>query len=176
MIIDTKKVVSLKYELRVNAENGELVEKVDNDKPLQFIYGIGSMLEKFESNISGLKEGDTFNFKLSSGDAYGNVNDEMIVDVSKEIFKIDGKIDESILVVDKVIPMRDQQGNQLNGKVVEIKDEQVKLDFNHPLAGDDLYFTGEVLDIRDASEKELSHGHIHDDSHDCGCGTGCGCH
>lgn len=176
MVIDTNKVVALKYELRVNAENGELVEKVENDRPLQFIFGVGSMLEKFESNINGLKEGDKFNFKLAADEAYGNVNNEMIVDVPKEVFMVDGKIDESLLVIDKVIPMRDQQGNHLNGRIVEIKDAQVAMDFNHPLAGDDLFFTGEVLSVRDASEEELSHGHIHDDSHSCGCGSGCGCH
>ncbi|MDF1551036.1 MAG: FKBP-type peptidyl-prolyl cis-trans isomerase [Bacteroidales bacterium] len=176
MTIETKKVVSLKYELRINAENGEMVEKVENDRPLQFIYGVGSMLEKFELNINGLAEGESFKFKLKADEAYGNINPEMVVDVPKEIFKVDGKLDESLLVIDKVIPMRDQQGNHLNGKVVEIKDEQVTLDFNHPLAGEDLYFAGEVLNIRDASEEELSHGHIHDDSHGCGCGSGCGCH
>jgi len=175
MIIDTNKVVALKYELRVNAENGEMVEKVENEKPLQFIYGVGSMLPKFESNINGLKSGDSFTFKLSADDAYGIKNNDMIVEVPKDIFKVDGKLDESLLVIDKVIPMRDQQGNHLNGKVLEILDEKVKLDFNHPLAGNDLFFTGEVLEIRDATEKELSHGHIHDDSHGCGCDSGCGC-
>lgn len=176
MTIVTNKVVSLKYELRINAEDGELVEKVENDRPLQFIFGVGSMLEKFESNIGGLKEGDKFNFKLKADEAYGDVNNEMIVDVPKEIFMVDGKIDDSLLVIDKVIPMRDQQGNHLNGKIIEIKESQVVMDFNHPLAGDDLFFTGEVLNVRDASDEELSHGHIHDDSHSCGCGSGCGCH
>jgi FKBP-type peptidyl-prolyl cis-trans isomerase SlyD len=176
MVIDTKKVVALKYELRVNAENGEVVEKVENERPLQFIYGIGSMLPKFESNINGLKQGDNFNFKLSAEDAYGTINNDMVVNVPKDIFKVDGKIDENLLVLGKTIPMRDQQGNHLNGKIIEILDTEVKMDFNHPLAGDDLFFTGEVLEIRDATEQELSHGHIHDDSHDCGCGSGCGCH
>ena len=175
MNIDTNKVVALKYELRVNAEDGEMVEKVENDKPLQFIFGIGSMLPKFETNINGLKPGDSFSFKLEADDAYGIINNDMIVDVPKDIFKVDGKLDESLLVIDKVIPMRDQQGNHLNGKVLEILDDTVKLDFNHPLAGNDLFFTGEVLETREATEKELSHGHIHDDSHGCGCGSGCGC-
>ena len=141
MTIETNKVISLKYELRVNDENGEIVEKVENDRPLQFIYGTGNMLEKFESNISGLGEGETFKFKLKADEAYGNVNAEMVVDVPKDIFKVDGKLDDSLLVIDKVIPMRDQQGNHLNGKVLEIKDEQVTLDFNHPLAGENLFFT-----------------------------------
>jgi FKBP-type peptidyl-prolyl cis-trans isomerase SlyD len=177
MIIDTNKVVSLKYELRINAQDGKLVEKVENDRPLEFIYGIGNMLKEFESNLSGLKQGDSFNFNIKADNAYGQVNNDMIVDLSKDIFKIDGKIDENILVIDKVVPMRDQSGNHLNGKIVEILDTTVKMDFNHPLAGDDLFFTGEILNIREATENEISHGHIHQEESGCGgnCHSGCDC-
>lgn len=177
MIIETHKVVSLKYELRINAKDGQLVEKVEDNRPLQFIYGIGNMLADFESNIGGLKEGDAFDFSIKADDAYGQVNSEMIVDLPKEIFKVDGKIDEKLLVLNNVVPMRDQQGNHLSGKIVEIKDEQVRMDFNHPLAGDDLFFTGEILNIREATESELSHGHLHNEHHGCGgnCNSGCEC-
>lgn len=177
MIIDTNKVVSLKYELRINAQDGKLVEKVENDRPLEFIYGIGNMLKEFESNLSGLKQGDSFNFNIKADNAYGQVNNDMIVNLSKDIFKIDGKIDENLLVIDKVVPMRDQSGNHLNGKIVEILDATVKMDFNHPLAGDDLFFTGEILNIREATENELSHGHIHQEENGCGgnCHSGCDC-
>jgi len=75
-----------------------------------------------------------------------------------------------------VVPMRDQSGNRLNGKVVGIDAESVKMDFNHPLAGDDLYFNGSVIGVRDATEEEISHGHIHNHgSHDHSCESGsCG--
>lgn len=168
MTIETNKVVALKYELRLKEENGELIEKVENEKPLEFIYGIGRMLPKFEANLTGLKEGDNFKFELSPEDAYGTVNDNMIVNVPKSIFEVDGKVDDNLLELNKVIPMRDQQGNHLNGKIVDIMDTEVKMDFNHPLAGENLFFTGEVLNIREATEEELSHGHLHS-------GGGCGC-
>jgi FKBP-type peptidyl-prolyl cis-trans isomerase SlyD len=173
MIIDTNKVVALKYELRVNAKDGQLVEKVENDRPLEFIYGTGNMLKDFESNLTGLKVGDSFDFSINAENAYGPVNNDMIVDLPKDIFKIDGKIDENLLVLNKVVPMRDQQGNHLNGKIIEILDELVKMDFNHPLAGDDLYFTGEILNVREATETEISHGHLHYEEQ--GCGGGCNC-
>lgn len=175
MTITEKQVVELEYELRVDAKNGELVEKVEKDKPLQFINGIGVMLPKFEANINGLKVGDKFDFKLESEDAYGKHQENLIVDLQKDVFKIDGNIDESLFVVDNVIPMMDQEGNHLNGRVLEIKDDAVKLDFNHPLANKDLFFTGAVVGVREASEEELSHGHVHSADHDCG-GNGCGCH
>jgi FKBP-type peptidyl-prolyl cis-trans isomerase SlyD len=66
--------------------------------------------------------------------------------------------------------MRDHEGNRLDGRVLEVGAETVKIDFNHPLAGDDLHFKGEVVDIRTATEEELEHGHVHHDHHDChGC-------
>jgi FKBP-type peptidyl-prolyl cis-trans isomerase SlyD len=179
MNIDTNKVVALKYELRVNAKDGQLVEKVENDRPLEFIYGTGNMLQDFESNLTGLKVGDSFDFSINAENAYGQVNNDMIVDLPKDIFKIDGKIDENLLVLNKIVPMRDQQGNHLNGKIIEILEELVKMDFNHPLAGDDLYFTGEILNIREATETELSHGHLHYEEQGCGggcsCDSGCNC-
>jgi FKBP-type peptidyl-prolyl cis-trans isomerase SlyD len=173
MIINKNKVVSLKYELRINAKDGHLVEKVENDRPLEFIFGIGNMLQGFELNLVGLKTGDTFDFSINADNAYGLVNEDMIVDLPKDIFKVDGKVDEKLMVVDNIVPMRDNQGNHLNGKIVEILDETVKMDFNHPLAGDDLFFKGEILDIREATEAELSHGHLH--KNNSGCGGGCSC-
>jgi FKBP-type peptidyl-prolyl cis-trans isomerase SlyD len=57
--------------------------------------------------------------------------------------------------------MSDNDGNQLRGKIVEVDAENVKMDFNHPLAGTDLHFVGEVLEVREASEEEIAHGHAH---------------
>ena len=61
--------------------------------------------------------------------------------------------------------MQDQQGRHLNAKVVEVKDDVVVMDFNHPMADKDLYFKGEILDIRDAAQEELDHGHVHSGGH-----------
>lgn len=174
MIITDKKVIELEYELRIDSKDGKLAEKVNKDKPLQFISGIGVMLPKFEENIYGLKVGDKFSFKLESKDAYGTKQDNMIVDLHKEVFKINGEFDEKMLVIGNVIPMVNQEGHHLNGKVLEVGKDTVKLDFNHPLADKDLFFKGSVVGIRDASEKEIAHGHVHNDNH--GCGGGCGCH
>ncbi|MFN8258756.1 MAG: FKBP-type peptidyl-prolyl cis-trans isomerase [Bacteroidales bacterium] len=178
MVIDKNKVVALKYELRKDAADGEVVEVVEDNRPLQFIFGIGNMLEKFESNINGLKTGDNFDFNIKSSDAYGEHNPEMVVDVPKDVFIVNGKVDDSLLVINKIIPMRDQHGHHLNGKIINIGDKNVTMDFNHMLAGNDLFFKGQILEIREATENELSHGHIHEEGHGCGsggCGSGCGC-
>lgn len=170
MNIEKEKVIAISYELRINSKEGEIIEQVETDNPLQFVFGVGYMLPMFEQHISGLKVGDSFDFSLNPEDAYGIVDDSAIVDLSKEIFMVDGSLRDDLLVVGNTIPMRDNQGNRLDGIVLEVGDENVKLDFNHPLAGDTLFFSGSVVEIREASEEELEHGHVHHEHHDChGC-------
>lgn len=175
MIIEKGKVVSVLYELRLADGSDELIEKVNENRPLQYLQGHGNLLPKFEANLEGLTVGDTFDFVLKSDEAYGPVSKEAIVDVPISVFEVDGKIDEELLTIGNVIPMMDNQGNRFNGKVLEVTLDNVKMDFNHPLAGVDLHFTGRVLDIREATPEELMHGHIHQASSGCGCGGGCSC-
>ncbi len=158
--VENKKVVSLTYELRLDQEGSEVVDQAAREKPLTFLYGAGQLLPAFEAKIKDLKTGDAFSFQLAPADGYGEVEEQFFVELPKDIFMQDGKlIDE--LQVGNYIPMTDPQGNQLQGKVVTIGDETVTMDFNHPLAGRTLFFTGEVVDVRDATEDELAHGHAH---------------
>lgn len=161
MNISQNKVVSLTYELKLDDNMGETVDMADASAPLMFIYGTGSMLPKFESNLENLKVNDTFEFTLDPADAYGDTINEAIVDLPMEIFKIDGKVDDEMLKVGNFVPMQDNEGHPLEGKIVEVNDDSVKMDFNHPLAGKTLHFTGQIIDMRDATEEELSHGHVH---------------
>ena len=167
MTISDNKVVSLSYVLRVDGPEGKMIETVTEDKPLQFVFGIGHLLPKFEQNIAGLKVGDDFSFLLEAKDAYGEAVEDLVVDVPRAAFRnSDGTTNDDILFVNNVIPMMDSQGHHLQGLVVEVKDDAVTMDFNHPLAGDNLYFTGKVTAIREATPEELSAG-VH---HGCGCG------
>ncbi len=161
MKIDKNKVVTLVYKLQENDEQGTVVEQVQEDKPFVFLYGSGHMLPKFEENLDGLNVEDSFNFKIGKDDAYGDFQDNAVVDVPKKIFEVDGELREDLLQVGQVIPMEDKEGNQLTGIVKEVQDEKVIMDFNHPMAGKDLYFTGTVLDVREATQEELDHGHAH---------------
>jgi FKBP-type peptidyl-prolyl cis-trans isomerase SlyD len=170
MNISNNKVVELSYELRVNGTDGEIIESVMKDSPLAYIHGIGGMLPKFESNINGLKKGDAFNFKLEYNDAYGAFSEEGIIDLPLNIFEVDGKTDEKLLTIGNIVPMKDKNGNLHQGRVLEKGTDVVKMDFNHPLANKDLYFSGEVVSIREATEEELIHNHV---GHEC---TKCGKH
>jgi len=163
MEVGKNKVVTLTYTLHLNDENGEVIQTVDEQKPFVHLFGVGTLLPAFEENMAGLKANDTFSFKLTAEDGYGNPSDEMIIELEKKIFEIDGKIDEEMVSIGKTITMQDQNGNPLDGKVMAVKEESVIMDFNHPLAGENLYFTGTILDVREASEEEMDHGHVHGD-------------
>lgn len=174
MVIKKDKVVSVSYELKLANDSDEIVEKVNNSNPLVFLLGHGNLLPKFESNLDGLIVGDKFDFILSAEEAYGVVSKDAIVDLPKTVFAVEGEIDDKLLTLGNVIPMMDQSGNRFNGKVIDLTSDSVKMDFNHPLAGQALHFKGEVVDVREATEEEKMHGHIHN-SGGCGCGSGCGC-
>ncbi len=118
-------------------------------------------MPKFEQNLDGLVKGDTYEFTINSEEGYGVRNDEAIVELSKEIFVVDGSIREDLLIVGNIIPLQDQEGNPMNGVVKEVKEEHVVIDFNHPMAGKTLFFSGSVLDVREASAEEIEHGHVH---------------
>jgi len=161
MQITKNKVVSLSYILKRDNAQGEIIEETRAGDPLVFLYGIGQMLPKFEEHLSTLKMGDDFEFTLSSDEAYGEMDQDAIIDLDKSIFMVDGKIDDEMLAIGNVIPMRDDQGHMLQGIVVSVTADSVRMDFNHPMAGNTLHFTGNVLDVREATAEEISHGHAH---------------
>jgi FKBP-type peptidyl-prolyl cis-trans isomerase SlyD len=161
MIVAKDRVISLTYELRIDQPDGEIVESLNTDAPLTFLFGSGGLLPRFEANIDGLKIGDQFDFNINSNEAYGEVIQERIVSIPISAFEIDGKIDEAMLHIGNRIPMQDTSGNKLTGVVKEVSKENVQMDFNHPLAGNDLFFKGRITDIREATEDELTHGHAH---------------
>ena len=153
MKIKNNKSVALAYVLKVD---DEIIETVPKEKPMRFVFGQGYLLPKFEENIEGKQTGDKFEFELKAGDAYGEVDEEAFVELAKDMFAVNGKIDENLFVTGNVIPMRDSDGNRLNGTVENVLDDVIVMNFNHPLAGCNLSFTGEVVDVRDVTAEELT--------------------
>jgi FKBP-type peptidyl-prolyl cis-trans isomerase SlyD len=165
MKVEKNMVVSVSYELRVNGKDGEIADLAYEESPLNFIYGLGLMLPKFEVNLQNLVIGDTFDFMLTHEEGYGKRNEEFMSDIPKNAFEQNGKIEAGLLEIGNFIPMQDEKGNHFEGKVVSVNDDVVKLDFNHPLAGEDLYFSGKILNIREATQQEIDHGHVHSHDH-----------
>jgi FKBP-type peptidyl-prolyl cis-trans isomerase SlyD len=161
MKIDKDTVVSLSYELKAGDAQGPVVEKVEQSEPFVFLFGSGQLLKDFEDNLRGLEPGKAFEFTIKSGDAYGAFSDEAVIEIPKNIFEVDGRIEEGLLTEGNYLTLEDHQGNPLRGKVNSVNDTIVTMDFNHPLAGQDLHFKGGVVDVREATETELAHGHVH---------------
>ena len=178
MNVSEKKFVSLSYELYVEGEDStpELMETATKDRPLKFTFGVGTMLEKFEENLKGLTVGDEFDFIIPAKEAYGEYKESNVLDLDKKLFEVDGEIDSDVVFLGNVVPMIDSEGRRLSGTVLEISDNVVVMDFNHPLAGETLHFKGEVLEVRDATEEEIEAANIQQCSpYDCdGCKCGCG--
>ena len=128
MKISDKKVVALTYTLTVD---GQVADQTTEDRPLDFIFGMGYLLPKFEENIAGKEPGDSFEFTLTPSEGYGEHNPELVVELPKHIFEVDGKIQEGLLTVGNMIPMMNQQGGVMHGKVHEVKDDSVELQPPH---------------------------------------------
>ncbi|MBR1926971.1 MAG: peptidylprolyl isomerase [Bacteroidales bacterium] len=175
MKAEKNKVVSLTYELIVD---GALADKADENRPLDYIHGTGMLLPKFESEVEGKEPGEEFAFTLTPEEGYGTFDERMLVVLPKEAFMMDGKVRDDLLVVGKMIPMVNESGNVVNGMVHEVNDEKVTMNFNHPMAGKTLNFTGKVVAVRDATEKELQKGHPckHHDKKDGDCCHHGDCH
>lgn len=161
MTVSQNKVVSLTYELKIDNASGEVVDKADAAEPLVFIYGTGNLLPKFEAHLFNLKANDNFEFTLTAADAYGDFTEDAIVTLPIDVFMIDGKIDPEMLRIGNVIPMQDNEGHPLEGVVKSFENDKVTMDFNHPMAGKNLHFTGSIVELREATQEEISHGHVH---------------
>ena len=188
MKIEKNKVVSLSYELTVE---GKTADKAGSDAPLEYIHGTGMLLPKFESEVDGKQVGETFEFTLSPEEGYGTYDPRYEIDIPLAAFEVDGKLRDDLLVPGNVIPMLNSAGQVVQGVVKSVGEQSVKMDFNHPMAGKTLHFTGKVEKVREATEKELTEG-LHGEylpkegccgggchggckDGECGCGEGCDC-
>ena len=160
MKIEANKVVEFSYELEVD---GQVVDRTTKERPLDYIHGTGSLLPKLEAHIEGMEPGATFDVTLSPADGYGEVDPSRIIDLPKAAFEVNGEVREDLLVPGNTIPMMNSMGGVIPGVVLEVSEDSVKMDLNHQMAGKTLHFTGEVLSVREATEKELTEG-LHGES------------
>ena len=139
-----------------------MIEETQTDTPMVFLFGAGGIIPEFEENIQGKQVGDLFEFHILADNAYGQADPNQTAMIPVEVFVDDaGKFDADYFCVGAVIPMSDSEGNHLRGTILEVDPEFVKMDFNHPLAGTDLHFSGEIISIRPATPDEIAHGHVH---------------
>jgi len=187
------KYITVAYKL-YSIEDGErdFEEEAPAAHPFQFISGLGMVLDSFEEQLVNLKPGDKFDFTIAAENAYGEYDEQHVIDLPKNIFMIDGKFDTERIKEGAIVPLMTSDGQHINGSVVEVQADTVVMDVNHPLAGCDLNFVGEVVTNRPATNEELAEaarlmsggcgcgcdscgGGCGEDCGDHGCGGGC-CH
>ncbi len=164
MKVSDGKVVSTSYTLYTLSPDDEfeLVEEVGDDEAMFYLAGHSGLPPKFEENLNGLSAGDAYNFEISPEDAFGEYYDDNVVDFSLDMFKIeDGNVPAGFLEPGNPIPFTNDDGEKIQGRVIEVQDDKVIIDFNHPLAGKTLKFEGKVISVREASPEEMDHGHVH---------------
>lgn len=159
MKIEKHKHVSLLYELRENNRDGRVIEELDPARPLSFVYGAGRLISGFETGIASLSAGEEFSFTVPAGEGYGERREEMVMDIPISIFQKEGVLDESVCFVGNTVPMADSEGRRIDGVVNEINTDTVRMDFNHPMAGCDLSFSGRIVEVRDATPDEIAGSH-----------------
>jgi FKBP-type peptidyl-prolyl cis-trans isomerase SlyD len=154
MAWDSNKVVTINY--TVKDDEGTIVDETTKDQPFSFISGQNQILPTLEENISKMLIGSTQKVVLKPNEAYGDFNEDAVRLVKRTDFPEEMKIEEGQRL------MADTgEGKHLPFIIKEIKDNDITIDFNHPLAGKTLEFNVELIDIRDATDEELMHGHSH---------------
>ena len=167
-------VVAYKLYADVDGEH-QLIEETPEKEPFWFISGMGMTLPQFDDQLGELPTGADFDFVIAKDDAYGDYEEERVVELDKGIFMPEGKLDEKVVYVGAFIPLMNADGNRFNGRVLEIGEKTVTVDLNHPYAGLDLHFKGTVLESRPATVKEMERMAKFLSGEGCGgCGGGCG--
>ncbi len=152
-------VVGIAYELRL--EDGDVVDDAQKDEPFEFIQGHGDVIRGLEEALFGLKVGDVKKVRISPTDGYGVPDPEAMVLVPSGSFPSDLELSEGM-----VLAMRDKDTDQsVEAFVTEIREDGVLMDLNHPLAGETLFYSVEIISLRPASPAELAHGHVHSPTH-----------
>ena len=183
MKIEKNVVVSLAYQLKL--EDGVVVDQSTEDAPLDYLHGHSNLISGLENELEGKIAGDKFTAVIAPEDAYGEHDDALVQRVPANVFQGVDQLEVGMRFI------ADTDQGQIPVEITEVDGDDVVVDGNHMLAGQTLTFDIEVMAVREATEDEIAHGHIHEDGgscshhdHDhgdkedgcCGGNGGCGCH
>lgn len=155
MKIQENRVAVITYLLK--GDDGSVIQEATKENPFAFITGIGQVLPAFDAALNGKGAGDSYAFQLSAEEGYGVYDDSRMEEIDPQVF---AEAPAEYIVVGATLPM-EFNGHTVFGTITAIRPDAVVMDFNHPLAGKNLHFSGVVIEVRDATAEELSHGHVH---------------
>lgn len=153
MQIESNSVVTLHYTLKDN--DGNIIDQSD-DSSFLYMHGAMNIIPGLENALAGKSAGDEISVKVSPEEGYGVKDDARIQEVPKDMFDSADEIQVGVQ-----FHAQGPDGSAVVVTVIEVKDDVVVIDGNHALAGIDLNFEVKIVDVRGASEEEVSHGHVH---------------
>ena len=158
-IVEQDSVVSVNY-TGTYPQTGEVFDSSEGRDPLTFLVGHKQMILGFEQEMLGATVGETRKFTLTPDEAYGHRDEAGIQDVQRSDFPDTVDVEQAL---EQGIPLAayNEEGQPMQFRIVAIEGDIVKIDFNHPMAGETLNFSVDVVAIREATSEELEHGHVH---------------
>jgi FKBP-type peptidyl-prolyl cis-trans isomerase SlyD len=148
-------VVSIEYSLTVN---GEVIDSSKEEGPLAFLQGHHNIIPGLERELAGMKVGESKNVVVAAKDGYGEYDDAAVMEVPRDQFPAEIPMEQGI-----ELHVTDEDGDSVHAVIVDVREDTVVLDTNHPLADEELHFDVKVVALRAATSEELAHGHVHGD-------------
>ena len=160
MQVEKDRVIGISYTLTDG--EGETQEEVGDDEPVFYLHGHGNIVPGLERELEGLSQGDAYDVELEPEDAYGEYDENYLFRVSRD--DVPAEVDLKPGMALELVP-EGGDGMTMLVYVKEISGDEVVLDGNEPLAGKHLHFEGRVVEVREASDEEIEHGHAHTGDH-----------
>lgn len=152
--ITKQRAVALDYKLSL--DDGTVVDYSEKGQPLWYLHGAHNIIPGLERELEGLTVGDSKTVVVAPADGYGEYDERNVVEVKKSQFPRNNQF-----ALGDQVTAQDPSGGEMVGRIKEIDNATVKIDFNHELAGKTLHFAITVSDVRNATKEELAHGHVH---------------
>jgi FKBP-type peptidyl-prolyl cis-trans isomerase SlyD len=154
MTIAENKVVSIHYKV-ADADSAEVIDSSEDGDPMTYLHGAQNIIPGLEQALEGKAVGDAVEVTIAPADAYGEYSADRVQQVPMEAFAEMEKVEPGMMVTAQT------EGGQVNLVVTDVDETTVTVDANHPLAGKSLTFDVTIEEVRDASEEEIAHGHVH---------------
>jgi FKBP-type peptidyl-prolyl cis-trans isomerase SlyD len=155
--VENNVVVTMNYTVKVD---GDTVDTSQDHEPIEFIQGQGHVIQGLESNLYGLQAGERKEFVVPPDEGYGELDPDALAEIPLSEFPTHIPLEPGVELL-----LKDEEGDEMQAYIVEVGEENVMLNFNHPLAGKDMHFSVEVVSLRWATAEELDHGHVHTHGH-----------
>lgn len=151
--VQAGRVVAMDYTLHVD---GEKIDSSEGREPLEYLHGAGNIIPGLEREMAGMEIGESKQVVVSPADGYGESDPDAFIEIPRSEFPQDIPLELGL-----ELQVQDPSGNPMYARIDAITDESVRLDFNHPLAGKELHFNVKIVGLREPTEEELDHGHVH---------------